>query len=131
MKRLMLSAWQLSALASVVVVFTVAINLVGFGSTPAIAQKAPAKGKELPKGASALTKFAVKEKTYRPGSDFKNFPVNVGDTESCAKACLEAAQCKAFSLVKRKTDQDKDTCWLQSAVPKEISDPCCISGVKR
>jgi len=23
------------------------------------------------------------------------------------------------------------TCWLQSAVPNEISNACCISGVKR
>jgi hypothetical protein len=31
--------------------------------------------------------WRVEEKSYRPGRDFKHFPVKSADAENCARAC--------------------------------------------
>jgi len=67
--------------------------------------------------------------TDRLGSDYSNFDV-VNDPNSCAQACKDDPNCKAFTFVKPGYQGTSARCWLKSAVPQKTQADCCVSGVK-
>lgn len=65
----------------------------------------------------------------RPGSDYKNFPLD-GGPERCQQACAEDPNCKAFTWVRPGVQGPQARCWLKGGVPSAVSNANCVSGVK-
>ena len=66
----------------------------------------------------------------RKGMDYTSFDLPNADPELCMQACLDDANCVAFTYVKPGEQGESARCWLKSGVPEPIVDDCCISGVK-
>ncbi len=65
----------------------------------------------------------------RPGSDYKDFPLD-GGPEECQQACASEPNCKAFTWVQPGVQGPKARCWLKSGVPGAVANADCVSGVK-
>lgn len=68
--------------------------------------------------------------TNRPFSDFDRFHINDNRPDRCQSECLlRRDRCKAWSYVRPGIQHKYAVCYLKDAVPKPVSDKCCISGV--
>jgi len=74
----------------------------------------------------------LEQDTDRPGGgDFRHIVPTSDDPALCQQACLNDAQCKAWTYVKPHTIQgDLPNCWLKTGVPPATHNTCCVSGVK-
>ena len=65
----------------------------------------------------------------RPGSDFDSFDLAEADPALCQKACVDNAQCVAWTFVKPGIQADSARCWLKRPAPEKVENDCCVSGV--
>ena len=66
----------------------------------------------------------------RPGDNYEDFELEVGDPRVCREACLEDPRCEAFTY-RRPTWQGVTAhCWLKDAVPPQEADAGYITGVR-
>jgi hypothetical protein len=65
-----------------------------------------------------------------PGSDYRNISLKTADPKMCAQACIEDPACMACTYVKPGYQGLDANCWLKNAVPNQVHDECCQSGVK-
>ncbi len=67
----------------------------------------------------------------RPGSDIATgFDLPVDDHNLCRQACLDEAQCVAWTYVRRGHQGPFPRCWVKNKVPAKRDASCCVSGVK-
>ncbi len=66
----------------------------------------------------------------RPGSDFAEIEMNVGDPRICREACFDDPRCEAFTYRRPTFEGVSAYCWLKDDVPDEEQDPGFISGVR-
>ena len=67
--------------------------------------------------------------TNMPGKDYKDFELHEGP-DSCREACMKDGKCEAWTWVKQGLQGKLRHCWLKNAVPRKVSDPCCVSGTR-
>lgn len=67
--------------------------------------------------------------TDRPGADYRVMTMSQPVPQSCARACDQDGQCKAWTFVRPGAEGDLATCHLKLDVPFGEATPCCISGV--
>lgn len=68
--------------------------------------------------------------TNRPFSDFDRFHINDNRPDRCQSECLlRKDRCKAWTYVRPGFQHEYAVCYLKNAVPRPVSDKCCISGV--
>ncbi|MGC2080578.1 MAG: PAN domain-containing protein [Xanthobacteraceae bacterium] len=67
--------------------------------------------------------------TNMPGRDYKDFELHEGP-DYCQKACMKDEKCEAWTWVKQGLQGKLRHCWLKNAVPRRVSDPCCVSGTR-
>ena len=67
----------------------------------------------------------------RPGSDYYHFWLTAPDPNLCGQTCAKDARCRAWTYVKPGIQGSRAVCWLKSAAPAQVADPCCSSGVKK
>jgi hypothetical protein len=91
--------------------------------------KAHARAPAAPTEARAPAASDLEKGFDRPGSDYKNFPLD-GGPEECQQACTSDPNCKAFTWVQPGVQGPKARCWLKSGVPGAVANANCISGVK-
>ena len=78
--------------------------------------------------------------TNRPGGDYSAFKIPVPtddvntsqpDPETCRLACLDDADCQAYTFVKVGYESNTAAiCYLKDTIPPPIGDGCCVSGIK-
>ena len=68
--------------------------------------------------------------TDRPGSDYNNYDLSNPDPALCQNDCLNDPKCKAWTYVRPGITGPKAHCWLKNAVPKQVRNMDCISGIK-
>lgn len=66
----------------------------------------------------------------RPGSNFDEFEMDVGDPRVCRDACLAQSQCDAFAYRRAVYRSDRAYCWLKDDVPQSEPLEGFISGVR-
>jgi hypothetical protein len=66
----------------------------------------------------------------RPGGDYANFVLRLGDPAACAARCDRDARCRAWSFSYPATIAPRAICWLKSRVPARVENACCVSGVR-
>jgi len=64
-----------------------------------------------------------------PGNDYANF--NAPTLSSCRDTCAGESECKAYTWVKPGLQGPSGHCWLKSALPARVKDPCCVSGSRQ
>ncbi len=66
----------------------------------------------------------------RPGDNYEDFDMDIGDPRVCREACLADSNCEAFTY-RRPTWQGVSAhCWLKDDVPAQEADPGFITGVR-
>ncbi|TDH39148.1 VWA domain-containing protein [Pseudohoeflea suaedae] len=65
----------------------------------------------------------------RPGSDLDSLDLAEPDPALCRTACLDNAQCVAWTFVKPGIQADNARCWLKRPAPEKVENNCCVSGV--
>jgi hypothetical protein len=66
----------------------------------------------------------------RPGSNISNFALAAPDANLCLDACDANPSCQSWTYVRPGNPGPNPRCHLKNAVPAQVVDPCCISGVK-
>jgi hypothetical protein len=66
----------------------------------------------------------------RPGANLSVTNMASPNPTLCKNACDGNANCDAWTFVKPGIQGPQARCWLKSAVPAEVNNSCCISGVK-
>jgi hypothetical protein len=66
----------------------------------------------------------------RPGNTFSNFIPAAADANLCMDACDASPNCKAWTYVRPGNPGPSPRCQLKNAIPAQVVDTCCISGVK-
>jgi hypothetical protein len=84
----------------------------------------------IPAMSLADTMGPIEYNTDRNGSDYSNFELPDHVPQLCRDACLNDPNCMAWTLVRPGITGPKAHCWLKNAVPKAVSNPDCISGIK-
>jgi hypothetical protein len=69
--------------------------------------------------------------TDRPGFDYRNFDLTAADANPCRAQCEAETQCLSWTYVAPGVQGVNARCWLKKAVPQQMANGCCISGVKR
>lgn len=69
--------------------------------------------------------------TDRPGSYFRDFPLERGGPRMCRQVCERTQGCAAFTWVRPRPPDGLAHCWLKSDVPPARRDDCCVSGIVR
>ncbi len=73
----------------------------------------------------------IQGNTDRPGLDYTNVTLPPGSVpKDCQALCTaDAGTCKAWTFVKANVQDVNPRCWLKTAIPAPVPDPCCASGV--
>jgi hypothetical protein len=72
---------------------------------------------------------AMLDDTDRPGNDIARLPMPGRNPEKCRAACLDNAQCHAWTYVRPGFQGDQGWCYLKSrASTNKVPNRCCISG---
>jgi hypothetical protein len=83
------------------------------------------------KGAAPPPPSDVEWNTNRQGQDYKDFDLPNDNPMLCRNACLDDANCRAWTYVKPNAGQGfQPRCWLKDGIPAPAADACCVSGVK-
>ena len=88
-----------------------------------------ARAESLGSPSSAARMSAPERDVNRPGSDYRNFPVDDG-WQACASQCAAEESCWSWTFVNPSAAGGAGRCWLKSVVAAPRRDGCCISGVK-
>ena len=83
-----------------------------------------------PQPPQPVAPVALEYETNRYGGDYNNFDVPTNDPAVCQNACMQAPECRAFTLVRPGVQGPNARCWLKSSVPPPNHDGCCTSGMK-
>lgn len=81
-------------------------------------------------GLAAAEAAPIEYGQNRPGGDYSNFPMAIGDPQLCRAACLGDPVCKAWTFVNPGIQGVLARCWLKSSIPAAVADGCCTSGTK-
>lgn len=65
----------------------------------------------------------------RPGGDYSNFTMRIGDPGACAARCERDGRCRAWSFAYPAAGR-LASCWLKSRVTPRVENECCVSGVR-
>lgn len=67
----------------------------------------------------------------RPGSDYRNFELDVADPVQCWAQCELESQCQSWVYVNPGVQGDKARCWLKNSVPSQVPNATfATAGVK-
>lgn len=66
----------------------------------------------------------------RPGRDYRSFALSAADYRLCERACDTDDSCRAYTYANPGVAGSTAMCFLKSAVPPRVANPCCISGIK-
>jgi hypothetical protein len=66
----------------------------------------------------------------RPGSDLRRIELNRADPNLCSAECGKDVNCRSYTYVNPGQQSGAPACYLKWAVPPEVEDACCVSGVK-
>jgi hypothetical protein len=106
---------------------------VGSAGTVAAAKPTPLHGgKNVPAATQTASSPgpAWKLNTNYPGGDYRSIDMATADPTACKAACDNDAPCRAWTLVTPTEPGGMGYCWLKDSIPQEISEDCCISGLK-
>jgi len=73
----------------------------------------------------------VELNTDRPGFDYRSFDLATADANLCRAQCDAESPCLSWTYVAPGVQGAYARCWLKKAVPQQMANGCCISGVKR
>jgi hypothetical protein len=79
-------------------------------------------------GVPSNLKRALEYNVNRPAGDYTHFTADNDNPLSCADACSQDTQCKAFTYVRPNIQGPRAICWLKNIIPNQTNDGCCISG---
>ena len=105
----------------------------GAAATAAAAQLTSRDGRKTTQAAVKTVSsagLAWKRNTNYPGGDYRSIDMATSDPTACKAACDSDAPCKAWTLVTPTEPGGMGYCWLKDSIPQEISEDCCISGLK-
>ncbi len=68
--------------------------------------------------------------TDRHSMDYRGFELREPNPARCQAACMDEAQCKAWTYVKPGIQGPNARCWLKNGVPNPTQNTCCVSGLK-
>lgn len=74
------------------------------------------------------TQLRPEGNTDRPGRDYRHFAMS--SYQSCQASCAQESRCTSWTWVKPGVQAKEAQCWLKSEVPRPVSNPNAISGVK-
>jgi len=84
----------------------------------------------VPSGSFAT---AMESNTDRRGGDYKDFELSRPDPELCQAVCMKDPKCRAWTYARPNSPNITGRnahCWLNSVVPKAVSNKYCTSGIK-
>jgi hypothetical protein len=65
----------------------------------------------------------------RPSGDWMRIVAQTDDVAFCATACIEQAECRSFTFVRRGILDPQPICFLKRERPAPNPNPCCTSGI--
>lgn len=80
----------------------------------------------------AATQKGLQNGVDMPGKDYRNVALSEGANAAaaCQSLCMQDAPCKAWTWVKAGIQGPKVMCWLKNEVPRGVSNPNTVSGLK-
>lgn len=65
-----------------------------------------------------------------PGADYNDFDLPAANPKLCSDNCAGDPACQAWTYVNPGIQGAQARCYLKNAIPAQVANSCCISGVK-